>query len=259
MSGDFAVLVLSCDKYSDMWGPFLHQFRKYFPSGNWPVYIGSNTIRCAEPGVTPVLSGPDSDWSTSCKKILEQIPERKLFVVLEDVFLEHRMDPQAFETTLRFVVERDANHVKYFKIPQPDTVTEVSGIGEHSPGAPYRATVCGFWDRQCLISLLIEGESPWLFEILGSYRTAYRRGFYGLTFPLYYYRNMIEKGKWIPESVAWAKAEGLDLQLGRRPIFSSTNRLVKRLQVVYFDAMQLVPWRLRVGLMNVMRKALVSY
>lgn len=259
MPNDFAVLALSCDKHSDVWGPFLRQFRRHFPAGPWPVYVGSNTIPCQENGVISLLSGPDSDWSSSYKRILAQIPERKLFVVLADCFLERPVDPGVFECALRFVVERDVNHLKYWPVPKPDLKTDIPGIGEFSPGAPYRATVCGFWDRRCLASLLIEGENPWLFEILGSYRTTYMDGFYGVKSSLYDYRNLIEKGRWIPESVAWAKAEGLDLKLDRRPMLQGADRLLKRLQMIYFDMMLLVPWRLRVGLMNVLRKALISY
>ncbi|HJX10704.1 MAG TPA: hypothetical protein VJ733_09410, partial [Candidatus Binatia bacterium] len=141
----------------------------------------------------------------------------------------------------------------------PDEPTEFPGIGSYARGAPYRATVCGFWDRDCLMSLLLEGESPWNFEILGSYRTAYMDGFYGLTSPLFERRNMIEKGRWIPESVEWAQAEGVELKLDGRPMLAGTRGIISRLQAIYFHAMIRVPWRIRTGLMNKLRRALISY
>lgn len=254
-----AILVLSCDKYADMWAPFLQQFRKYFPHSNYSIYFGSNTISCGEPGVIPVLSGDDPDWSTSLKNILAQINEEKLFVILEDQFLASPMDTQGFQTALSFLLEKDARHIKFWAFAGFIDSTDNSKIGLYPKGAPYRSTVCGFWDRKYLMNLLIEGENPWNFEILGSYRTSYSDGFYGLTQPLFVFRNMIEKGCWIPESVAWALAEGMVLQLDKRPLLKGGKQILSRVKMLYFDLMLLVPWRWRVTLMNKLRRAFVSY
>ena len=254
-----AILVLSCDKYSDLWEPFLAQFRRHFPVGDTRIYLGSNIIACSDPGVVPVLSGPDRDWSTSFACILDQIPERKLFVILEDLFLASPVDPATVEACTTMLFARDAMHIKYWASPPPDTPTEAPLIGSYPRGAPYRATVCGFWDRQYLRSLLIPGESPWDFEIQGSYRASYAERMYGLKRPLCGYRNMIEKGCWMPESVRWARAAGVPLALERRPLLRGRNRLASRLKMLYFDLMLRVPWRWRVALMHKLRRALISY
>jgi hypothetical protein len=254
-----AILVLSCDKYSDLWDPFLRQFRRYFPVGDMRMYLGSNTVPCPDPGVVSVLSGPDRDWSTSFVRILDQIPERKLFVILEDLFLASPVDRGAVESASAMLLGKDALHVKYWASPPPETPTEDPLIAGYPRGAPYRATVCGFWDREYLRSLLIPGESPWDFEIQGSYRASYADPMYGLTRPLCDYRNMIEKGCWIPASVEWARAAGVPIQLERRPLLKGRNRLASRLKMLYFDAMLHVPWRWRVALMHKLRRALISY
>lgn len=259
MANNFAILILSCDKYADLWTPFLRQFRKYFPVDEYPVYLGSNLISCEEEGVATVLSGPDADWSTSYKRILKQIPEKKLFVILEDLFLMSPVDNVLFYSALDLLFEQDALHIKYWAAPMPDAPTEYPNIGLHGRGAPYRASVCGFWDREYLLALLIEGESPWNFEILGSYRTSYSDGFYGLKRPLCTFCNMVEKGYWIPQSVSFAHEEGIELELDRRPLLKGGNQFVSRLQIFYFDLMLHVPWRWRVALLNKLRRILISY
>lgn len=260
MSGQsLAILVLSCDKYADLWPSFLRQFRKFFPVEAYPLYFGSNKVRCDGPGVIPVLSGDDPDWSTSFKRILAQIREPKLFVILEDLFLASPVDADGFQAALTCLFEKDALHIKYWASPPVDEVTDNPRIGTYRRGAPYRATVCGFWDREYLMSLLIDGENPWNFEILGSYRTSYSEGFYGLTRPLCAYRNMIEKGCWIPQSVAWARKEGIALQLEKRALLKGGNQFVSRAKMLYFGLMLQVPWRWRVALMNKLRRALISY
>jgi len=259
MNNDLGIVILSCDKYRDLWKPFLVQFRRHIPAGSLPIYLGSNSIPCEDEGVHPILSGDDPDWSTSCKQILAQIKERKLFVTLEDLFPASRVDETFFLKVVNFVFETDAKHVKYWPNPTTDEPTDDLEIGLYAKGAPYRATVCGFWDREYLMNLLLEGESAWDFEILGSYRTSYIAGFYGLNKPLFEFRNMIEKGCWIPQSVEWAKKEGIELDLSNRPMLKGGSQLMSLLKMAYFGAMMRVSWRKRVKWMNTLRRALISY
>jgi hypothetical protein len=254
-----AILVLSCDKYADMWPSFLLQFRRFFPAEVYPIYLGSNSVRCSEPGIIPRLSGDDPDWSTSLKRILAQIEEPKLFVILEDLFLASPFDAEGFQAALSYLFEKNALHIKYWAIPMPSEPTENPRIGIYPKGEPYRATVCGFWDREYLMNLLIKGENPWNFEILGSYRTSFSDGFYGLTRPLCDYHNMIEKGCWLPQSVKWAREEGIALALDKRPLLKGGNQLVSRVKILYFNLIRRLPWRWRVSLMNKLRRALISY
>lgn len=259
MNPDFAILVLSCDKYADLWAPFLQQFRRHFPIDGRTVYFGSNRVACTDPGVVPILSGDDPDWSTSLARILDQIPERKLFVILEDLLLASAARPEALRACSDFLVRNDAVHIKYWASPTPLEPGGDPLIGEYPAGAPYRATVCGFWDRACLARLLIPGESPWDFEIQGSYRASYADRMYGLREPLCDFHNLVEKGQWIPASLAWAQSAGIPIEVGRRPMLRGGNQLASRLKMLYFGAMLRVPWRWRVALMHHLRRALISY
>lgn len=256
---DFCILLLSCDKYADLWPVTLGQFRKHFHNNIYPVYFGSNKIAPADPDVISVLSGPDRDWSSSYAHILEKIPYRKIFVLLEDLVIDSPINSTEFDECIRFMLARDAMHIKYWSAPKPGRATDHDFFWEYSRGAPYRATVCGFWDREYLLRLLLPGESPWNFEIMGSYRTSYSDGFYATVKPLFEFVNIIEKGYWIPESLVWATKNDIHFDLSRRPMLAGRKGLVSRLQSVYFNLMLKVPWRIRLGLMNKLRKALISY
>ena len=254
-----AILVFSCDKYADLWPSFLQQFRRFFPVEDYPLYLGSNQVSCKDPDVITILSGDDPDWSTSFKRILVQIDEPKVFVILEDLFLSSPVDKEGFQAALSFLFEKNAMHIKYWKKLFPYGPTDNPGIGILHKESPFRATVCGFWDRQCLMNLLIEGENPWNFEILGSYRTSYLEGFYGLNRPLCSYRNMVEKGSWISQSITWANEEGIVLEIDQRPLLKGGNQILCRAKMLYFDWMLKIPWQWRVWLMNKLRRALISY
>lgn len=254
-----AILVLSCDKYSDLWPSFLQQFKRFFPAEDYPLYLGSNQVTCEDPDVTTILSGDDPDWSTSFKRILAQIDEPKLFIILEDLFLTSPVDNEVIQAALSFLFEKNAMHIKYWQPMFSYGQTENPKIGVLPKRSPFRATVCGFWDRQCLMNLLIEGENPWEFEILGSYRTSYLEGFYGLNKTLCSYQNMVEKGSWIPQSVTWANEEKIALEIDQRPVFKGGNKILCQAKMLYFEWMLKIPWQWRVRLMNKLRRALISY
>lgn len=243
-----------------MWLGFFECFRKYFPNGNWPVYLGSNTIPCQEPSVKTILSGDDQNWSTSYKNILKQLPARKLFIILEDLYLASAINKNDFSSIIEFMFDKDANHIRYWASPAPDIATDNPLIGECLKGAPYRSTVCGFWDRKYLIDLLIDGESPWNFEIMGSYRTSYSDGFFATKKPICEYKNMIEKGYWIPDSLNWAKTNNISINSSIRPILKGTGQIVSLLQIFYFSLIaNKISWKARIKLMNKLRKALITY
>ena len=256
---DFAILILSCDRYHDLWAPFMAQFRKNFPENSYPVYFGSNEIPCEEEGVQPLLSGQDRDWSSSFRAILKQVPARKVFVLLEDLMVASPIDSGKFQHCVDFMLRKNAAHLKYWNHIKTDGDTDDASIGYLRRGAPYRSTVAAFWDKDYLLGLLLDGENPWNFEIMGSYRTSYSDGFYGVKESLFEFVNLVEKGAWIPDSLRWAAREGLPLDISKRPSLSGKRGWTAWLQTLYFRRMIRVPWPRRLQWMNKLRRALISY
>lgn len=256
---DFAILILSCDKYADLWPITMMQFKQHFPHCPYKIYFGSNNIRAQDSDVISLLSGEDNDWSSSYLSILKQIPEKKLFILLEDLIVVSRIDREQFAACVEFLNEPDVKHIKYWPYPKPDRAANKLGFSIYQKGAPYRATVCGFWDRSCLESLLIPGETPWNFEILGSYRTSYLDGFYSLNHSLFDFINLIEKGMWIPDSVRKAAKLGITLDLNQRDSLQGKKTIKSWMQRIYFNLIMQIPWRYRVAIMTKLRKALISY
>jgi hypothetical protein len=259
MNKNFAILILSCDKYADLWPVTLSQFSKHFGQSSIKVYFGSNIQKCEDLNVIPLLSGEDKDWSSSYLAILKQIPEKKLFVLLEDLIIVSTIDRSRFTACLKFLECQDANHIKYWPSPIPDRSSDNPEFEIYDRGAPYRATVCGFWDRECLEKLLIPGENPWNFEVLGSYRTSYIDGFYGLTTPLFSFINLVEKGCWIPDSLKVARGMGIKIDTKPRSALKGGRSLKSRVQMICFNLILKIPWRYRVSAMALLRKIFISY
>lgn len=258
MNSKFAILVLSCDKYADLWQPFFKLFWKNWSDCPYPVYLGSNTISYKDKRVKTILSGKDENWSSSYKRILDQIPEKYLFVWVEDGFIISNIDTTKFAGIFRFMAKRRAKHIHIKPSPEPSAVFN-KDYGIYEKGIPYRVNLVGFWRKEYLFKLLLDGENGWNFEIMGSYRTSYDEGFYCLNNKLFDYVHAIEKGKWLPEANNYCKTYGFKIDKINRDIITPLMIIKSKLKSLYFDLVIKINWRFRVKLMDILRKLIVSY
>lgn len=256
---DLSILFISCDKYSDLWNPLFYCFDKEWKDCPYPLYLGSNTKAHRHSKVKTLLSGPDNDWSTSLKRQLSQVKTRYVFLWLDDMFPIEAIQTKVFSDIVQFMSDVSAKHIHMVPNPLPDSIVEGGKFGSYEKGAPYRATALGFWDVSYLSSLLIEGENPWNFEILGSYRTAYDEGFYCTMTPVFKRLHVVEKGKIFKDSAQYCKNHSIPLDTSKRAIIQNGNFIKSELQKIYFNSVIKIPWKQRVIAMNILRKLFISY
>lgn len=254
---EYAILVLSCDKYSDLWNPFFECFNRYWNDCPYKIYLGSNTVNYKKDGITTIYSGEDKDWSSSTKKIIEQIDEKYVWIFLEDIFITSNIDTIFVNEIFNFLKDKEANFIhETQKIPP---VNDKSIFDKYPKGMPYRVNVRGFWNKEYFTKLLLEGESPWNFEIMGSYRSSYDDGFYSIKKDVITFANMVEKGKWIRKSVEWCEKEDIKLDINKREKLTSLYHVRSVLQLIYFKIIVNINWKYRIKLMNILRKLFISY
>lgn len=253
------ILVLSCDKYADLWEPFFGQFWKYWPDCPYPVVLGSNTKGYKHPKVKTILSGPDRDWSSSLRTILEKISTPYIFLLLDDIFPVEKIRSKDFSEALEFLMENKGKHMHMFPSPKPDRLATDPRFGVYEPGAPYRSTAMGFWEVSYLHDFLITGENPWNFEIMGSYRTRYTDGFYCAMKLLFKRLHVVEKGSIFAEAYEYCNAHSIPLDTKKREVLSDTKKLRSQIQILIFNSVIKIPWKIRVGIMDAFRKLFISY
>jgi hypothetical protein len=256
---DLSVLVLSCDKYSDLWSPFFYCIHKFWKDCPYPMYLGSNTVHFNDGIIKTLLSGPDRDWSSSLLAILKQISTPYVFLWIDDLFPADFIDSEDFIKTINFMKKHKAKHVHVGSQPKPDKVIENGVFGVYESGAPYRAIVFGFWDVEYLKSLLLSGENPWNFEIMGSYRSAYADGFYCSIKNFIPRIHVVEKGKYFRDAYEYCKQHAIPLTTAKRNVLENSSYIKSEVQKMYFNTMIKLPWKVRLRIMNVLRKLFISY
>lgn len=66
----FAILIVSCDKYSDLWNPFFKSFFRFWPDCPFDIYLLSNYKSIDMPQVNSLLIDEDISWSDNLYKCL---------------------------------------------------------------------------------------------------------------------------------------------------------------------------------------------
>ncbi len=226
MTDSVAVVISSCDRYSDLWKPFFTLLFRYWPDCPWPLYLQSNHQTFDDTRVTTIAVGDDSDWSTGFARFLDQVPHRYVVVLMEDYLLTKPVRTAELSALARTAGSLDAACLRLFPCPGPDRpLSDHPGLGEIAVGAAYRLSLqAALWDKAALAALLVPGESAWELELKGSGRAdRVARPFLSVErsptadYALPYFCTGVEKGRWLRPALRLCRREGIAIDLARRP------------------------------------------
>jgi len=242
---NIAVLVVSCDKYSDLWSPFFSLFRRFWPDCPFPVYLLSNQKSCDINGVVPILVGEDVSWSDNLRFGLDQINEEFILMWIEDLLLIKKVDTEVIQSICSEFIKISGNYIRLNHRVKPD-VPFNKYFGHISSGAIYRtSTVLSLWRKDVLHGLLKTGESAWDFEIYGTVRSDKYDGFYSSCDNYFKVINCIIKGKWQRNAVEKITSLGIEINTDKRQVMSFREHLILLLLELRSSLLVLVPSKYR--------------
>lgn len=220
------MLIVSCDRYSDVWAPFFHFFFKAWPDCPYPVYLGANRKPADHPRVRSLTIGEDLDYSSNLLQMLQTIPNEWVLVWLDDLFPSKPIDTAAIEQLVATAAARNAAYLKPLAVP-PLALGADGEIGELPRGIHYRLSLTvGLWRKSALMRILKPGESAWDIERKASPRSDdFAEPFLALTSrgrrnPPVTVVNGIIKGKWTRPAARLLRREGFAALLPGRQLQS---------------------------------------
>ncbi len=244
-----SVLVVSCDKYSDVWDLFFKLFWRHWSDCPYPVYLGANFLNYFYPRVTTLLVGEDLNWGGSTRRMVEQIQSPYILLFLDDHFLLQTVRTDVIEACLKALHGLGGGYLRLDPEPPPDRpVPGFVTLGAIESDSPYRCSLhVSIWRRDVLLTLLREGETAWDMELVGSRRSGYlETGFYATwKHVLRYDCEGIVRGKWTSGGLRLAHREGMPVDFSRRPSQTRFETAVRRLQKIKGRLFALIPWGLR--------------
>ena len=181
MDKKVTILVNSCDKYEDAWEPFFRLLKIHWPEcENYRIILNSENkiFNCDYLNIETICGGSEKTWSKRLKDVLKQIETPYVVSFLEDFFLENKVDHSTFIKAINKISMDD--HIGYIGLKYNPNRKMKNGSDVPSNEFISRddlVLMCRIsfmtvvWDRKWLIRLIREHESPWEFELYGSYRS----------------------------------------------------------------------------------------
>lgn len=233
-----AFMVVSCDKYSDLWDPFFHALRKYWPDCPYAVYLLTNHKSYDAPGVTVVNIGDDRSYSDNLRAATDQIEEKWVILWLEDVFISEPVDTRRFKAIIKAAQAVPVGYLKLVpQLPLSYADDEGAEIGPIPKGVRYRSAVgLSLYNVATLKKLLVPGASAWDLDT-STISNDLDEPFYALTprgvrrLPITWVHGVI-KGKWFWAAIPFLKKEGFgDVLKGRGRLGARAYLYVQLYQV----------------------------
>lgn len=227
-SSQMAILVLSCDKYSDLWDDFFNLKEKYWPDCPYPCYLATDTVEYERDGVQLIHFGNIRLWSVCARKALEQIKEPYVALFLEDAFIYKTIDTSIVEENLKFMIDHKADYLTMERnrsgselSPDDEILPHIWRIDKHrNYGIDTSASI---WEKEFFRKELERVDcNPWQFEVNYCNQSKTVEGLPGRLFfddrqpfnisP----KEVIVQGKWMPDTVAMFHRLGYDIDTSKR-------------------------------------------
>lgn len=222
-SDPVAFVVVSCDRYADLWDPFFHCLDKYWPDCPYPVYLVTNHKDYDKYGVTVIKVGNDKSYSDNLQIAISQLEESWAILWLEDVFISKRVDTRRLQAIIE---EAQSLGVGYLKLsadlPLSYEQGTQLGIGPIPKGVRYRSAVgLSLYQIETLEKLLIPNATAWELDT-SKISNELDVPFYALTRtaasrPPIIWINGVIKGRWNWPTINFLRKEGFASLLKGRP------------------------------------------
>lgn len=256
MHTDTAFVVLSCDKYSDLWPIFICFFEKNWSDCPYDKFFITNNLEVKTNSFSSIKLGNDETWSIGLLKSLTILEEKYkyVFITLEDLFILKVVDTSYINKSIELFKESDGNYLRFYTKRKPHSkFNEYFGILEK--GVPYRQNcVYSFWKIETLKQIISPQENAWEFEKLGTKRSETMAGFYCSTKNCFTISNSIVKGKWVPKELELIKKQ-IPNFVPQRNILSARDSKRLYMQELYFNIFfKYVPSALQKPLLRIFNK-----
>ena len=224
-----AILIVSCDKYSDLWDTCALAFNKFWPDCPYDKFLVSNEKVHEKAFFRSILVGKDKTWSYGLNVALESLRNQYdyVFTMVEDYFFFEKVDSAYVSRMFDSFIASDGNFLSLFKLPSRlSRYNEY--FGELENNIPYRHS-CGFtlWKVSTLIDLLDVNENAWEFEIYGVRRSFNYSGFFA-SWKYYRTMNLVVKGRLVPSEYRRLKKclPGIEIKRSRISYFEELKNTI---------------------------------
>ncbi len=221
-----AILVVSCDKYSDLWDVFFDLWNRFWPDCPYQMYLGSNFREFKRDGVKTLCIGEDASWAENVSKMLDMIDEDYILNLGEDYYLARNVDEKRIEGLFQYLIK---NGLDCIHLQANNTGLRILdknlGIEYIEPGEPYYvcASPC-IWNKESMRKFLIPGYTAWDFELKNSKSVQEgEQNFATVHKSVFDLRNGVIRGKYLRSTIDFLSSIGIHVDTTERGVIEDTG------------------------------------
>ena len=214
-STDISFVVISCDRYKDLWHPFFRSYDKYWSELPFKLYLISNFESYDDERVTTIKIGEDLSYTENLINGIEQIDSLWILLWLEDCIPSKKIHINLFDDVINKAISN--NNLGYLKLsndlPLVYEPNESGLFGNIPKGVRYRSAVgMSLYRKDVLKKLLVPGDNAWdtdkssVSDTLDEDFCALSKSFFRT--PLMPYVNTVIKGMWSRAALDFLHNEG---------------------------------------------------
>jgi hypothetical protein len=215
MKTTIAFVIVSCEKYSDLWGTMVDSISKHWPEITENLYILSD--KPAPSAVPLVVSNENLSWSDNLLFLLGRFEysHTHVFLMMEDGPFIKRVNDERIKNIFNLFFESNGSFLTLLNEPAATSKGNCF-FGPIGRDSPYRPTATfALWEISALKRVLRAGETAWEFEKKGARRVEGEDGYFSCFKSELSCLHVVVKGKLVRGVRAKLKEHGLALETTR--------------------------------------------
>lgn len=234
---NLTMLILSCDKFSDLWEGHIWLLEKNWPDRDFETIIVTDapTDRTFR-GVKIIAAGSNVEWSDRLAFALNEISTEYVFITLDDYFLIKRVPNEGVCELVNMMENEHIDYVRLFKRPKRASREQV---GNHRKvfwvdlNCKYSVNLySGIWKKSFIESTVTESKSAWNYEVSLTQKAQY----YGAKCAVSYrdefvILDVVRKGKLLHKAASYFKRHP-GIYEGDRPVNSWSYEMQLNIQII---------------------------
>ena len=168
---NMTMLILSCDKFSDLWDGHIKLLEQNWPDRDMRTIIVTDApSEKSYPGIEILAAGTEAEWSDRLAFALKHVETDYVFVTLDDYFLIKKVHNASIVDLMAMMEKEKIDYVRLFPRPKRATKEELpgyKGIRKIDTTCNYSVNLySGLWKKAFMESTVRVPKNAWQFEVL---------------------------------------------------------------------------------------------
>ena len=237
------MLVLSCDKYSDLWDDFFTIRDMFWPDCPYKWYVVTESVDYSHKGVEVIKCGRELNWAGRFRKAVQNVTSNYIGLFLDDYFITETINTNLIQELLNSMEKDNISLINTSDVFH--TILDNKKLQYYAPhliripdNLPYGiSTASAIWNRDYLLDKIGEGDySAWQFEI-DRYNEAKTVGYGGLLLcddrmPFHVSEiPVVTQGMYTPASIKYFAKKGVTINSNGRAVMSTWDYFIFNLKL----------------------------